>query len=91
MRAPACRPHTPGVPIAMAFLFLLFLLAPPFPAGAMQGTSPAAYTADRYLDLHLPGEAARAFSTLPDAARGRDPVLPRLIRSLADAGEEGKA
>jgi len=78
----------PGIPILLS---CAFLAACPIPARAAADKSPAAWTAERLLDRNLPREAAREFSTRPESGRGRDPVLPRLLRSLADAGAEDVA
>jgi tetratricopeptide (TPR) repeat protein/TolA-binding protein len=88
LRARACRHLFPGIP---ALLACAFLAAGPVPADAARDPVPGGYAPGRLLELHLPREAARTFLSLPEAARGRDPVLPELIRSLADAGYEEEA
>jgi tetratricopeptide (TPR) repeat protein len=85
------RPVQSPIPGVAILLSCACLAACPIPARASADGNPVAWTVERLLDWNLPREAAREFSILPGAGQGRDPALPRLLRALADAGEEDRA
>ena len=70
---------------------LLLLLLVAGPSGGAEEAIPRASAPEELLDLRLPRESTRRLRLLPAPELWKTPALPRLLRALADAGEEEAA
>jgi tetratricopeptide (TPR) repeat protein len=76
---------------AAALLLAAGLQTGSVPTHAAAGPSAAAGRVASFLDRGMPAVAERTFRAMPAAEQGASPLLPALLRAMADRGGSGEA